>query len=112
MGRRELTSLTRGMVPQVQGPAPAQRGKLQHDESPLSASVPRLGWGSVLISGKVVTQQGTCTDSNGLAALNMTVQEMPDDFATAAVTCKFVPWNVMEELSTAVQQVLCTPLAH
>ena len=64
-----------------------------------------LGWGLIQLSGRVVRQGASCTDSSGQATVNMTVQEMPEGFGTAAVTCKFVPWAVVADLGTAPEQV-------
>ena len=64
-----------------------------------------LGWGLIQLSGRVVRQGTSCTDSSGQATVNMTVQEMPEGFGTAAVTCKFVPWTVISYLGTAPEQV-------
>lgn len=71
----------------------------------LSTAEEGLGWGLIQLSGRVVRQGASCTDSSGQATVNLTVQEMPEGFGTAAVTCKFVPWAVIAELGTAPEQV-------
>jgi hypothetical protein len=91
----------------VQAPAPSPADKAQPGDGQSSAVEDGMGWGSVLIAGRVLQQQASCTDRDGLAAVNMTVQDVPEAFASAAVTCKFVPWRFMDGLANATDQVRC-----
>ncbi len=62
-------------------------------------------WGSVYISGQVVREVATCTDSLGQSTVNLTVLGLPAGFSTASVTCKFLPWSTVEDLLQTTEQV-------
>jgi hypothetical protein len=91
---------------QVQGPAASYSGVNGQDLAVLDEhGSGDLGWGSVYVSGKVVGEEATCTDSSGQATLNLSVLGLPAGFATASVTCKFLPWSTLQDLLNATEQV-------
>ena len=89
---------------QVQAPVPSSWGKAQPGDSQAESPDSGAGSGSVLIAGRVLQLEASCTDRGGQATVNMTVQDMPEGFATAAVTCRFVPWWFIEGTADAVDQ--------
>ncbi|KAK9917087.1 hypothetical protein WJX75_000778 [Coccomyxa subellipsoidea] len=88
-----------------QGPAASYSGVNGQDLAVLDEhGSGDLGWGSVYVSGKVVGEEATCTDSSGQATLNLSVLGLPAGFATASVTCKFLPWSTLQDLLNATEQ--------
>lgn len=91
---------------QVQGHTAPSRGGTGQGGVPFGGQgTAGQGWGSVYISGKVVGEEATCTDSSGQATVNLTVIGLPAGFSSASVTCKFLPWSTLQDLLDATDQV-------
>ena len=65
----------------------------------------------MLISGRSVSEQASCPNAAGSATVQVTVQDLPPAFATAPVSCKYVPWRTLQGLRNATKQVRGTPLS-
>lgn len=91
---------------QVQVPRSPERVGTGQGVASLSGHVAGdFTWGSVYVSGKITREEATCTDSSGQAAVNLTVLDLPAGYATASVTCKFLPWRTLQDLVEATEQV-------
>jgi len=68
-------------------------GGAQHSRAPAPGA-----WEPALLAGRVLESEASCVDAWGSAAVTLVVRDLPPAFASATVTCKFLPAAGLREL--------------